>query len=83
MRITVIAITAVAMLGTPALAQTDPSTPPTAAKPVKEKKICRKEPVLGSSIPQSTCHTKAEWDQIDAANQQNMSTRQVDTPAPN
>lgn len=36
--------------------------------PPKEKKICRSVEVTGSIMPKSTCHTKAEWAQIDAAN---------------
>ena len=33
-----------------------------------DKKICRREPVLGSIMPKRTCHTKSEWASIDAAN---------------
>ena len=33
-----------------------------------DKKICRRESVLGSIMPKRTCHTKSEWASIDAAN---------------
>ncbi|MDH7974916.1 hypothetical protein QH494_22225 [Sphingomonas sp. AR_OL41] len=33
--------------------------------PPQEKKICRSEQVVGSSFPKRTCHTKAEWIQIE------------------
>lgn len=42
---------------------------PDAAKPAKQKKVCRREPVTGSIIPyKTTCHTKDEWASIDADN---------------
>jgi hypothetical protein len=41
------------------------------AKPVKERRTCRSEAMIGSNIPTSTCHTKAEWDAIDHADQEN------------
>jgi hypothetical protein len=40
--------------------------PPAPAK--HEKKVCRREDVVGSIIPDHVCRTKAEWDQIDAQN---------------
>lgn len=49
------------------LAQT--ATPATTEKPVKEKKLCRREEMTGSIMPTRVCHTKDEWVQIDAANQ--------------
>jgi hypothetical protein len=53
-------------------AATDEATP----KPAKEKKICRRGDaptgsILGASV---TCHTKSEWDKIDAANSRNVDT---------
>ena len=42
-----------------------------AAKPPKEKKICHTEVMIGSIMPKSVCHTKAEWAQIDATNSDN------------
>ena len=39
-----------------------------AAKPEKEKKICRREETTGSIMPTRICHTKDEWVQIDEAN---------------
>lgn len=36
------------------------------APPAKtEKKVCRREQVIGSIIPQHVCMTQAEWDQFD------------------
>ena len=35
---------------------------PPSAKP--DKKICRREEVIGSVIPAHICMTKAEWDQL-------------------
>jgi hypothetical protein len=60
----------------PVLAQDSaPTQAPAAAaapaKPVKERKSCRTEDVIGSTIPHSTCHTKAEWDAIDHADRDN------------
>ena len=40
-----------------------------AEKPEKEKKICRKEAAMGSILQTHVCHTAAEWQQIDQANQ--------------
>lgn len=66
----------------PALAQ---DTPMPAPKPVREKKICRSEIVTGSMMRQSTCHTRAEWSDIDARNQKDaedsMSNRGSGRPA--
>ena len=39
-----------------------------AAKPPKEKKVCRSEPVTGSIVFRSICHTRDEWASIDADN---------------
>jgi predicted transglutaminase-like cysteine proteinase len=50
-----------------------------AAQPVREKKICRRQEVTGSMFPKLTCHTAAEWAQIDAANQQGVE-RMRNTP---
>jgi hypothetical protein len=54
------------LLAYPALVQ---DTPTPAPKPVYEKKICRSEIVTGSMMRQSTCHSRAEWADIDARNQ--------------
>jgi hypothetical protein len=53
-------ITGLSLYGTAAFADT-PEAP-------KEKKICRSLEVTGSIMPKRTCHTKAEWAQIDATN---------------
>ena len=56
----------------PAMAQ-DSASPllPTThdGKPVKEKKICRSDTETGSMIVNKTCHTKLEWQAIDAKTQ--------------
>jgi hypothetical protein len=53
---------AIAALGltAPILADTPAAAPP-APKPVKEKRICRQEQVIGSVIPAHICLTKAQW----------------------
>lgn len=43
-----------------------------APEAAKEKKICRRELSTGSILAKSTCHTKAEWDAITAANQSDV-----------
>ena len=53
-------INGMSFFGTAAFADT-PEAP-------KEKKLCRSLEVTGSIMPKRTCHTKAEWAQIDAAN---------------
>lgn len=40
-----------------------------AAKPVKEKMVCRAEEKTGSIMRKRICHTKAEWDVIDKENE--------------
>lgn len=63
-----------ALLASPVPAeQAQPATPAAsassgAADAPADKKICRREPVLGSIMPKRTCHTKSEWAAIDAAN---------------
>ena len=64
------------LLVAPAVAQTAPATDTPAPKPIKEKKICRRGDaptgsILGAAV---TCHTKTEWDKIDAANSRNVDT---------
>lgn len=51
----------------PAMAQE--ATP--AEKPKEEKQICRRLAVTGSNFGKRECHTKAEWAQINAANEAN------------
>jgi hypothetical protein len=57
------------------LAQTTTPTPAAPAAPtvahVKEKKICRRQEVTGSIMPERVCHTSDEWAAIDEANRQN------------
>jgi hypothetical protein len=67
MRFTSMALVAAISFTVPAVAQTDA----VAAKPAKEKKICRRAgPATGSIMPSpAICHTKADWDKIDSANE--------------
>jgi hypothetical protein len=52
--------------------QASPSVPaasaPPPAKPLKEKKICRRDASTGSILPKTVCRTQNEWDDIDFAN---------------
>lgn len=50
---------------------TDAAQPP-AAKPVKEKKVCRTETGTGSIMPKRTCRTRAEWDALTQQSQDNL-----------
>lgn len=45
-----------------------------APAPAKEKMICRDDPETGSLIPKRICHTKAQWQEIYKAGQQNVDT---------
>lgn len=61
----IVAIVSLAALSTaPALAE-DGKAPP------KEKKICRAETGTGTILRKRTCHTKAEWAQIDQSRSDN------------
>jgi hypothetical protein len=72
MRFNTMAFLATMVLAMPAVAQTAPSTDSSTPKPVKEKKICRREAQTGSILGSpSVCHTKADWAKIDAANAAN------------
>ncbi|HWU72106.1 MAG TPA: hypothetical protein VN137_01380 [Sphingomonas sp.] len=72
MRFNTMAFVAGISFAVPAFAQTAPATDPAAPKPVKEKKICRREAQTGSILGgASICHTKADWAKIDAANGRN------------
>ena len=39
-----------------------------AAKPVKEKKVCKSLDKTGSMLGERTCMTKSEWESFDAKN---------------
>lgn len=56
----VFAFCSVLLIGSAARAEDKPQSP----KP--DKKICRREEVIGSIIPAHICMTKAEWDQLTA-----------------
>lgn len=71
---TIAALAPLVLFAGTALQAQSTSSDAAAAKPaVKEKKICRTEDDTGSIVPKRTCHTKAEWDAINAeqANQVN------------
>lgn len=60
-----LALVVIALIAMPAVAQTDNAAQP-AAKPKKERKICRTlEPAPGSNMMRSSCKTKDEWAQAD------------------
>jgi hypothetical protein len=42
-----------------------------AAEAPKEKKICRREEVIGSIIPKKTCRTQVEWTEMENINEAN------------
>jgi len=75
-----IALAAVAALATTAGAASAQSQSPQAqaqpapAKPVKQKKICKRDVPTGSMLPTSTCRTQQEWDATAAAGQDNLRT---------
>ena len=69
MRFKLMALAAAVSFTLPAAAQTADSAMP---KPKKEKKVCRRLDQTGSILGgRPTCHTKAEWAQIDSANANN------------
>ncbi|HEV7234414.1 MAG TPA: hypothetical protein VGN36_09215 [Sphingorhabdus sp.] len=41
------------------------TTEPVAAKPVKEKKVCRSIVATGTRLGKRECKTQAEWDMVD------------------
>ena len=71
MHFKMMAVATAMLFAAPAVAQTATDAP--APKPVKEKKICRRGDAPTGSIlgAAATCHTKTEWDRIDAANSRN------------
>lgn len=63
-------VLAAILAASPALAQQAapaPAASPAAAAP-KEKPICRSIEVTGSTLPKRECHSRAQWQAIDAAN---------------
>ncbi|MDK2768250.1 hypothetical protein [Sphingomonas sp.] len=52
------------MISTPAIAQ---DAAPAAAKPVKEKKICRRDNTVGTRLAKYVCLTRAQWESREAA----------------
>lgn len=59
---------------------TDPPAQP--AKPVKEKKICRRQEITGSLLGASICHTAAQWASVDEQNSQNAQALRNRTSQP-
>ena len=53
-----------ASAATPAVAPvaSAPASASSAATPVKEKKVCVSENVMGSIMPKRVCRTQAEWE---------------------
>jgi hypothetical protein len=41
---------------------------PAPTAPAQDKKVCRRESVMGSIMPKRTCRTASEWSAIDQAN---------------
>lgn len=50
-------------------AATAPTSTPVTSPPVKEKPICEREAPTGSLIAKRVCHTKAEWNALHNAGQ--------------
>lgn len=70
MRFKLMALAAAVSFAVPVVAQTADSATPA---PKKEKKTCRRLDQTGSIIgSRPTCHTKSEWEAIDAANRRNV-----------
>ena len=66
-----VALLAVAV---PALAQQAPAqeaAAPAAEQAKEDKPICRRQAVTGSNFAKRECHTKAEWAEIHARDQEN------------
>jgi hypothetical protein len=42
-------------------AQATETAPPAPAPAVKEKKICRTDQLIGSTVPRRVCKTRSEW----------------------
>ena len=61
------AIAAICLVSSVAAAQDTPQ--PSAAVPVKEKKICRAMAATGSIMSRRKCMTKTEWAKFDAENE--------------
>ena len=60
------------------------SAPPVTAatpqvRPVKEKKVCVSENVMGSIMPKRVCRTQAEWEVVNKEN----ARRSVELPSRN
>ena len=65
-----------ALFAAPAIVHADEATPP---QPPREKKICRQAVNTGSIMAKRVCHTKAEWDAMEAASRANLDrTRDAD-----
>ena len=56
-----------------------PTAAPTATAPVKEKKVCLSENVMGSIMPKRVCRTQAEWQAVNKED----ARRSVELPSRN
>jgi hypothetical protein len=62
-------IAAALMIGVmPAVGIAQDKKPIEKQAPDPNKRVCRSEMVTGSQFPKRTCHTRAEWTQIDREN---------------
>lgn len=62
--------------------ETPPAAPANPAPAVKEKKICRTEELIGSTVPKRVCKTKSEWGgQLDAKVGQQADKDQKSSPS--
>lgn len=79
MLISLLASAALLAAGDPAAQPTQASTaaPPAAAKPQKEKMVCKEEPVTGTRFGKRVCRTEAEWRQMRQDAQNDTSRMQV------
>jgi hypothetical protein len=60
-----------------------PAPAPAKVKPVKEKKICKREEEKGSRLGgKTTCMTKAEWDEISFRQRMEIERKIHQGPAP-
>lgn len=59
---------------TPVSAQNPDPVKTMPAKPVRERRICRREASTGSLFEKSVCHTNAEWRDLEAQHQNDAET---------
>ena len=74
----VLAFLGAAAAATPASAPA-PAAAAQGAKPVKEKKVCVSENVMGSIMPKRVCKTQTEWEVVNKEN----ARRSIELPGRN